>query len=398
MLKIFNNKKFLLLLLLVYLIDPVAIFMLVQGITLPDFRSYYAAGAVLDNGTLYSPSLLAEAALGLGETSRVYPYLYPPLLAHIIKPLSALPPVAASAVFLIINSIFLLLLIGLCYRFIVKRYFQGEGSLWLMAVVLLCLPLHGNLQMGQINIFVLTALVLALIMAEVRPLISGVIFNVAVLIKMTPVGFLALLFVQRRFLLLAQWLLMGLALLAVMVLLETGNWLEFYSFVKQAAIAPPKVLASDVATFGFSWRVTLERIIESDLAVLLMRLLGLLLGAVLLLPLAWRMLANAENLWLLYLPFSIVMVLASPITYTHHVIYLLPGALAWAYYLRTTAGPWALGNFISLLWVCGIDFPLWLTVLPDEPEWLRSLNFLALAVLFLFTVYFLWKDQDDLSH
>jgi hypothetical protein len=71
-----------------------------------DFRPYFAAALALrDNpsANIYDPHVLRAAALAHGATPPVAIYLYPPLLAVLLLPLTLLPPATATTAWTLLN-------------------------------------------------------------------------------------------------------------------------------------------------------------------------------------------------------------------------------------------------------------------------------------------------------
>ena len=73
-----------------------------------DFRYFWTAGRIwLDGGYVYSPSYMALGESAFGAFAD--PFYYPPALAPLMAPLTALPPLAAARVFVGVNLLALLL-------------------------------------------------------------------------------------------------------------------------------------------------------------------------------------------------------------------------------------------------------------------------------------------------
>ena len=88
----------------------------------------------------------------------------------------------------------------------------------------------------------------------------------------------------------------------------------------------------------------------------------------------------------LLLPYLVLMIIGSPFTYLHHVIYIYPGILltSWVILIRGSR-PCALLLIcvIGLAVVASIDFPILYGRLGLESAVLRSLNLYALLCLFV---------------
>ncbi len=150
-----------------------------------DARSYFAAAqAIIDHRPLID--LSQPELLGWGSADDTPPYLYPPLLAFLLTPLTLLPPIIATAVWLGIVLITSLLLIPLL------RPFLG----WRTAIVavLLFLPTWKSIGMGQINALIAVLYTFALLSMQRREIVrAGIWLMIGVLFKLVPaVGLLVL--------------------------------------------------------------------------------------------------------------------------------------------------------------------------------------------------------------
>lgn len=89
---------------------------------------------------------------------------------------------------------------------------------------------------------------------------------------------------------------------------------------------------------------------------------------------------------LLVLPYLIFMIIASPLTYLHHVVLIYPGLLitAWLIMPREKRGSYVLlAVMLGLAFIASTDFPLLYNRLQINGGILSSVNLYALLILFI---------------
>ena len=167
-----------------------------------DFSAFYTAGQVLDAGlspyvnyALSSPSLWDGASRF--NHSR---FLYPPLAATMFRPLTVLSYGAAKLVWMVLS---LISIIGglLVYTSMLKPKPRLETFLLVLIVAALYHPLLTMLERGQED-----GICLALISAAVafsphkgtRQLVSGLLFSLVTLLKLSCVFLLPLMILRRK--------------------------------------------------------------------------------------------------------------------------------------------------------------------------------------------------------
>ena len=177
-----------------------------------DFTSYYVAAKALSEGepgALYYPepvgSLLAQASVQhpwidianrAGVANPNY-YLYPPLFAVAFIPLAALPYKVAFAVWLLLNVGFLVASLLLCLPPRERRTLLGVAASVLLAGA--SYPVWHHLKIGQSSLLVLLLLAASLaLLRRGRETAAGAILSGAILLKLTPVIFVALFLIRRR--------------------------------------------------------------------------------------------------------------------------------------------------------------------------------------------------------
>jgi hypothetical protein len=192
-----------------------------------DFGAYYFGASVLNMGQpLYIDEYMALAARQTAGTGSYSPYLYPPFLAAVLRPLAALPYDTAKLIWLIGNLALLFLSIFLLARAIGMPH-------WALALVLPCSLLmpavYDTLLLGQINIVLLALLTGALVLSVPHPAaarresIAGALLAVAAAIKVFPGG-VALVYLTRGRVATLVWLVLALCGAFLVGMVAGGGW------------------------------------------------------------------------------------------------------------------------------------------------------------------------------
>ncbi|WP_235840688.1 glycosyltransferase 87 family protein [Corynebacterium liangguodongii] len=370
----------------------VATWLLIRGTDFPIDTIIYREGAraFLAGRPLYSePMYAADVAL---------PFIYPPFGALVLTPLalaSWLSDDAAGNAVIVLSSALLLA----CVYVVLRAVTRGRlGGPWLAAVVLAAWavgvwlePVRSNALYGQINV-VIMALVVLDVVPRKRFLPQGSLIGIAAAIKITPLAMLLFFLLRRDFRAIVAAGVAGLvatALAAVVrfdataeyfgtTLLNMGTKSEFgvdttyqsNSSIKGAVMRffpSPESLAAHSALAGGIW-------IAASVATVV-------LGAWLMVALMRRgMLVDAT------LVNAVIMLLISPVSWSHHWVWLaliLPVA-AWrcATVLRWPAALTAVAAMTAALtltvppkWWFGDEIDvyaltLWQKVLVDDFVWL----------------------------
>jgi alpha-1,2-mannosyltransferase len=337
-----------------------------NGANFVDLHVYLGGAAALDHpGTLYSYVYADQTP------DFPLPFTYPPFAALVFYPLTKLPfaVVALGWQIGIIAALYGVVLISL--RLVGVR--DPALALWWTAIGIWLEPLRSTFDYGQINvILVLTALSAAM---STRWWVSGLLVGTAAGIKLTPAITGVYLAGMRR------W---GAAVFAAVVFAATvalpvaviGDQARYYftDLLGDAGRVGP------IGTsFNQSWRGGISRILGHDAGYGPLVLAGIALSAGLAV-LAWRALAGAgdggqrDRLGSL-LVVQLFGLLISPISWTHHWIWLLPlmiwllsgpwrerpggRLLGWGWLALTLVGvPWLLSFFQPTIWQ--IDRPWYL--------------------------------------
>src|SRR5258707_586017 len=155
-----------------------------------DFEHFYEA----------SKALAAGAHLSGGDTQH---YIYPPLLALLLRPLSSIPLSAAAGTWLVLNGGLLAAAAWLAARAAASRLdcFARDRLIAQAAILgslLLLIEIHADLHLGQSDGLVLFGLVLALNCLDERPIVAGLFLGLAGAVKYIALAYIPYLVLRRR--------------------------------------------------------------------------------------------------------------------------------------------------------------------------------------------------------
>ena len=369
-----------------------------------DFKTLYCAAAVArEGGDYYDLTTLHAMAAHHGLPQPVWPYLYPPFLAEFAAPLTFWPYQACEKGWMIVHIFAGAFIVASGVKLSRRRDAAKAATpitvhpLHLAAVAGLfhLLAFRHNLFMGQINVLVLLAISASLVAcAAKRDALSGMALSLAIVIKMSPAILLLYYAVSRRPRILVACLLCAVVLL-LMTLPLSGlqKWLHFGQLLPQ--LAPGETVAGlfpPDSLYNFSLAGFLSRLISSHTLV---RGLAAAFAAMLLIA-SYRCarphLRQAPEY--LLLPLLTLMIIASPLSYIHHIIYLFPG-ICWLAGHTDSASKRALilcGLLIGAAAVAAVDFPSrypWYLTRHALNGWkailFTSLNLYALLLVLLFS-------------
>jgi len=197
-----------------------------------DSPSYYTAAQGLRKGINifedreFQP--LADSLFGKGMV--VYPYIYPPLLAQLCLPLTGLSQSSYFLVLYILNIFFVLLGLYLTIDLLgLYRYRTFLPALFPFLLLLFNEPLLTTIHHGQVNLFVIDAILLYIFFQKKeKPLPAAFFLSLAVFIKIYPLLFILPLFLSKRFKYLAAFAVNSAVLFSASLLLSGPKpWQDF---------------------------------------------------------------------------------------------------------------------------------------------------------------------------
>ncbi len=277
---------------------------------LTDLHVYrYGGGALLDG---LSPYAADDPVSGL-------PFTYPPFAAVVMLPLAVLPAQVAAAVWTAasVTALAAVVVVALREVGLVARSWLVVG---LVVGALALEPVWQNLRFGQVNLLLMAAVVVDLTRPERRH--SGVLVGLAAGVKLTPLVFVVLLVLVGRRGAAARATLTFLATVAVGFALAPGAAASYWTLgLLDADRVGPPWLAHNQSVYG-----VLTRLLDAPPPALLWIGVTLpLVGAALLVAATWwrrgdRLLGTGIA--------GLAMLLASPVSWSHHWVWAVPVAIA----------------------------------------------------------------------
>lgn len=165
---------------------------------LPSFL--LAARAMAAGQDFYDPEIIATFRDESMGNEAVFPYLYLPLYAVLLRPLALLPVSAGHAVFLIFNALLWPVLIVLCLRLVdTSGPLRGPLAALVLLLVPSFLPTIQTFHHGSPSLLVAVLIVAVFVLErEGRHRAAGVLLAFVVLIKIVPVIIIPYFILRRR--------------------------------------------------------------------------------------------------------------------------------------------------------------------------------------------------------
>jgi hypothetical protein len=330
-----------------------------------DFPSYYYGSVALSvGGNPYDVRLLDSLAHADGVDSPVYPYLYPPVFASLARPLVRYSPLEAEGIWTVTGVLLsgLVLCLALFLRVreanagdIVENGMLSERlfSSILAVLLLVLLPFRQNLEWGQVNILVLSLMLCALLWCDSKKgeWLAGLCIALAAMIKVTPALLVVFFLIRGKRGAVYGFFVGSLLLVALSVLLDGWSpWVQFMEFSPSMGygrniegLFHPSIV-TNFSLSGF-WMRALE---GSGPLMRLVAMFSALTLFVLLLFVGLKT-RGVRNTHLLVLPFTVLMVIVSPLAWRHHLVYLFPGL-----FLLVRHMAWETGRKGRWIWIAGI--------------------------------------------
>jgi alpha-1,2-mannosyltransferase len=329
-----------------------------HGANFVDLHVYLGGAAALDHpGTLYSYVYADQTP------DFPLPFTYPPFAAMVFYPLQLLPFGLVAFLWQTATIAALYGAIRISQRLLGVPGGTGQriAMLW-TAVTIWIEPLRNNFDYGQINVFLLVAVLWAVY--TTRWWLSGLLVGVASGIKLTPaIAGVYLLGVRRYG---AAVFSAGVFLATVVVsLLVVGDQARYYF---TDLLGDAHRIGPIGTSINQSWRGGLSRILGHDAGFGPVVLVAIAVTAVLAV-LAWRALDESDRLGRL-LVVELFGLLLSPISWTHHWVWLVP-LMIWLIHgpLREQLGARILGWGWLVLTIIGLP---WLLLYAQPTIWVIS--------------------------
>jgi alpha-1,2-mannosyltransferase len=246
-------------------------------------------------------------------------FTYPPFAAVLMVPLAVVPTWLAAALLTAASTAALAGVVVL-----VRRAYHRPAPGWLVALLtggaVAVEPVWQNLAFGQVNALLMLAVLVDLVRPERRW--SGVLVGIAAGVKLTPLVFVVLLVLIGRRNAAARAVLTFAGTVAVGFLAFPAGSATYWTddLVDASRVGPP-ALAHNQSVYG-----ALTRLLDGPPPTVLWLAIAVPLGAaVLLVGAGWwrrgdRVLGTCLG--------AMAMLLASPISWSHHWVWVVPVALA----------------------------------------------------------------------
>ncbi len=342
-----------------------------NGANFVDLHVYVGGAAALDHpGTLYSYVYADQTP------DFPLPFTYPPFAAVILYPLHFVPFGVLAFLWHVAIVAALYGVVRVSQRLIGTAADRTAAMLW-TAVSIWIEPLRSNFDYGQINVFLVLAVLYAVY--TTRWWLSGALVGVAAAVKLTPAVAGIYLLGARRWSAALFSLAVFLCTIGVS-LLVVGDQARYYF---TDLLGDAHRVGPIATSFNQSWRGAISRIVGHDAGYGPLVLAALVVTAVVAV-LAWRALDGSDALGRL-LVVELFGLLLSPISWTHHWVWLVP-LMIWLIHgpLRERLGArilgwgWLVLTVIGVPWLLSFEQPtIWVISRPWYLAWAGSVYVVA---------------------
>ncbi|AGF72914.1 glycosyltransferase 87 family protein [Corynebacterium halotolerans] len=263
------------------------------------------------------------------------PFTYPPLAAILFTPLAWVPLAAAAALWTVITAV----LLWWCLVIVLRRCLPGLAAAdhrvlatWVLPVALLFEPVRETLGFGQVNVLLMT-LVLVDTLTRRPWLPRGVFIGLAAAIKLTPAVFILYFLVRRDWKGAATTVGSAVAFtLAAFVVSPTNSWTYWLDTLSNTGRIGGLAYTANQSIQGMLFRILPEDAVDPVwFGLVLVALAGIIAAMVRVHRAAPTPVDSAVGLVVLN---SLVALVCSPVSWSHHWVWLVPlaavtGAAAW---------------------------------------------------------------------
>jgi alpha-1,2-mannosyltransferase len=281
-----------------------------------DFDVYLMGARQVFNGHLYT-SYLASPKL---------PFTYPPIAALMFTPFTVASRITAQVIWAVISAVLLLALLGCSLRVARPSSRRSDVVLWslIMALPAMALnPISMTFNLGQINL-----LLALLVLADLTNIISakhsvprGTLTGIAAALKLTPLVFVLFLFATKQIRTGCVALItfcVGAAIMLIVAPSEAWSYWTKYMFDAHR-------VGGVLYTSNQSLRSMIFRFSHGHVPQGLLVFFVLLVGLVGLTTAVWAYRASSPLLAILLS--AVTGLLISPITWAHHLVWIVPVVL-----------------------------------------------------------------------
>ncbi|WP_330185175.1 mannosyltransferase [Nocardia sp. NBC_01503] len=364
-----------------------------NGMNFVDLHVYVDGSAALGSGNLFDYT----------DSSKTpdfpLPFTYPPFAALVFYPLHFLPFSVVAIAWLLATMAALFGVVWLALELILgkdalrEQHWRTVAVAW-TAVGLWLEPVRTTLDYGQVNVFLVLIAMLAV--RSARWWVSGTLVGAAAGVKLTP-AVTGLYFVARRRWLAAVWSgVVFFGTIGLTYLITPDETRKYFTELLGDATRIGPVGSS----VNQSLRGALSRILGHDVVSGPVWLAAVLVTAVLAV-LAWRALAKDDRLGTLLIV-QLFGLMVSPISWSHHWIWLIPVVL-WLLYgpmreaagARLVAGYWLVTTVIGVPWLLShFQTSIWTISRPGILSWLAAVDVIGVLI---FYVWVAWAGRREQS-
>ncbi|GAB0103209.1 mannosyltransferase [Nocardia sp. JMUB6875] len=361
------------------------VLLLPNGMNFVDLHVYVDGSANFGSGHLYDYT----------DSSKTpdfpLPFTYPPFAAMVFYPLHFLPFSVVAIGWLLATVAALFGVVWLAFEMLVGKAAMGEPKWRTAAVAWTAIgmwlePVRSTFDYGQVNVFLVL-----LAMVAVRSAtwwISGALVGIAAGIKLTP-AVTGLYFAARKRWLTAIWsAVVFFGTIGLTYLITPGETNKYF----RELLGDAHRIGPVGSATNQSLRGALSRLVGHDVVSGPLWIAAALVTAVLAF-FAWRALASDDRLGTLIIV-QLFGLMVSPISWSHHWIWLLP-VILWLLYgplrdaagARVIAGYWLIVTLIGVPWVLGFfQDSIWTISRPGILSWLGTVDALGVLVFFVWII------------
>ncbi|MET9490409.1 glycosyltransferase 87 family protein [Nocardia sp. NPDC006630] len=283
--------------------------------------------ALWHGGDMYGQ--LPQTTIGIG-----LPFIYPPFAALVLAPFALVPWDAARIAFFVTSVAAL----AISFYLVARRVWQGESrrrlGLWVAACAtplgLLLEPTHSTLDFGQVNLL-LMVLVVADCLAEKPTWRRGMLIGIAAAVKLTPAAFILFFLIRRDYKAAVTAAITGAVATALTFAVLPHASMKYWF----GGLGNVSGLSGSAFHTNQSIQAVLARL---EIHKPLLTVLWLVLSAALLALVLPAMRRAADFPPLALAINAVFTLLVSPISWSHHWIWIAPALLAMVGY--ATRLPW----------------------------------------------------------
>ncbi|EOM74334.1 glycosyltransferase 87 family protein [Rhodococcus rhodnii] len=299
-------------------ISAVLTIVLLVGNDFIDLRVYrVGAQVLLDGGDIYGalPPVVGDFRL---------PFTYPPIAAMLFAPLTVIPFGLGKLVFTLVSVVAL----AVTLRVVLDRVWPqlGPRAAWSATVIAVALalqlePVRETISFGQINM-VLMALVAVDMLTNDPRWPRGLLIGLAAAIKLTPIGFLLLFLVKRDWRTSAHIVgaALGFTALALVVMPQESAKYWSQTLPDTGRIGPAYFANNE------SFKAVISRFGPPEHIGSVLWLVAVAVMLAVAAIAIWRALAH-DDLVLAALANATAILLASPVSWSHHWVWAAPALL-----------------------------------------------------------------------